>query len=62
LICLTPSANVWVRSLASGTDTILLLVVNDNYFNDIAGCHSTDVHGDGHAAVLMTTLSAFQSR
>jgi hypothetical protein len=37
------SANVWARALAVGTDTVILLVVNDNYYNDEAGFHSTDV-------------------
>lgn len=40
---LTPSANVWARALAVGPDTMILLVVNDNYYNDEAGFHSTDV-------------------
>jgi hypothetical protein len=40
---MTASTNVWVRSLASGTDSLVLLVVNDNYFNDTAGCHYTNV-------------------
>ncbi len=61
---LSPSANVWARALAVGTDTIILLVVNDNYYNDEAGFHSTDV---ANATVTVTLpswmqppLSAFQ--
>ncbi len=61
---LSPSANVWARALAVGTDTIILVVVNDNYYNDEAGFHSTDV---ANATVtvtlpswLQTALSAFQ--
>jgi hypothetical protein len=40
---MTPGSNVWARALAVGTNTLLLLVVNDNYYNDEAGFHSTDV-------------------
>ena len=52
---LTPSANVWARALASGTDTMILFAVNDNYYNDQAGTHLTPVANatrDGHAALL----------
>lgn len=38
-----PPGGVWARGLASGTDTLLLLVVNDNYVNDTTGCHVTNV-------------------
>jgi hypothetical protein len=55
---LTPSTNVWVRALNSGTDTIILLVVNDNYYNDIAGCHYTQV---SNATVTATLPSWMQS-
>jgi hypothetical protein len=40
---LTPSTNVWARALAVGTNSLILLVVNDNYANDAAGCHYTPV-------------------
>ena len=43
---LTISTNnpyIWARAQASGTDALLLYVVNDNYYNDEAGCHYTDV-------------------
>ncbi len=55
---LTPSANVWARALAVGTDTMILLVVNDNYYNDAAGYHATDVP---NATVAMTLPSWMQS-
>jgi hypothetical protein len=61
---LAPSANVWARALAAGPDTIILLVVNDNYYNDEAGFHSTDVSGATVTATLpswlQTSLSAFE--
>jgi len=51
------SAGLWVRSLLSGTDTILLLVVNDQYVNDEQGCHYTPVSG----ATLTMPLPAWMS-
>ena len=38
---LAPSTNVWVLGVGVGTDTILVLIVNDNYYNDEAGRHYT---------------------
>ena len=35
------SSDVWAKALASGTDTMILLVVNDDYYNDESGCHYT---------------------
>ncbi len=55
---LTPGANVWARALASGTDTIILLAVNDNYYNDFAGCHYTPV---ANATVTATLPAWMQS-
>ncbi len=40
---LNPSQNVWARAVASGINTLILYVVNDNYYNDAAGCHYTPV-------------------
>jgi hypothetical protein len=34
---------VWARAVASGIDSMILYVVNDNYASDIAGCHVTNV-------------------
>jgi hypothetical protein len=48
---ITPGTNVWARSLASGTNTIILLVVNDDYYSDEAGCHYTPV---GNATLTAT--------
>ena len=42
-LALTPGAKVWARALAAGTDTLLLVMVNDNYTNDTTGCHYTAV-------------------
>ncbi len=55
---LAPSTNVWARALASGTDCLILLVVNDNYYNDEAGFHSTPV---SNATVTATLPSWMQS-
>jgi hypothetical protein len=40
---LTPGNNVWARAVASGIDTLILYVVNDNFANDITGCQVTNV-------------------
>ena len=45
------STGVWVRSLAVGTDTIILLAVNDQYLNDEQGTHYTPV---ANASVTVT--------
>ena len=61
---LSPGSNVWARVLAAGPDTIILLVVNDNYYNDEAGFHSTDVSNASVTATLpswlQTSLSGFE--
>ncbi len=49
---ITPSANVWARALAVGADTMILLVVNDNYSNDATGCHYTPVANASVTATL----------
>ena len=55
---LATSPNVWARALAVGTDTILLLVVNDDYYNDEAGFHSTDVNNATVTATLPSWMQA----
>lgn len=40
---ITPGANVWARAVAAGADALILYVVNDNYYNDLTGCHYTPV-------------------
>ena len=61
---LTPSTNVWARALAVGTNTLMLLIVNDNHYNDVAGFHSTDVPNATITATLpawmQTSLNAFE--
>ena len=57
------SDGVWVRSLAVGIDTLMLLVVNDQYTNDPAGTHVTPVGGASVTATLpawMASASAFE--
>ena len=49
------SAGVWARSLAVGVDTMILMVVNDQYYNDQAGCHYTPVSN----ATVTATLPAW---
>ena len=49
------SEGVWVRSLAVGVDTLMLLVVNDQYSNDPTGTHVTPVSD----AVVTATLPAW---
>ena len=55
---LTPGTNVWARALASGTNALILLVVNNNYSNDFSGCHYTAV---GNATVTATLPSWMQA-
>ncbi len=61
---ITPGPNVWARALASGTDTLILIAVNDNYYNDESGCHYTPVANATLTATLpswmQTSLYAFQ--
>ncbi len=41
---IAPNNNwIWARGMASGIDSMIVYVVNDNYFNDITGCHVTNV-------------------
>ena len=54
---MTASTNVWARALAVGTDTMILLAVNDNYTSDEAGCHYTPI---GNATVTVTLPSWMQ--
>jgi hypothetical protein len=54
---LATSTNVWARALAVGIDTMILLVVNDNYWND-QSFHSTDTP---NATVTATLPSWMQS-
>jgi hypothetical protein len=55
---LAPSTNVWVRAAASGTDTLILYVVNDNYYSDQAGCHYTLVNNATVTASLPSWMQA----
>jgi len=52
------SPGVWARALAVGVDTMILMVVNDQYYNDPAGIHYTPV---SNAAVAATLPSWLQS-
>jgi len=54
---LSPSANVWARALAAGTDTMIMLIVNDNYWND-ESFHSTDVPNATVTATLPSWMQA----
>jgi hypothetical protein len=55
---LTTSSNVWARALASGTDSLILYVVNDDYYNDFTGCHYNQI---SNATVTATLPSWMQS-
>jgi hypothetical protein len=54
---LDPSSGVWARALAAGTDTMILLAVNDNYTNDYDGCHYNPI---ANANVTVTLPSWMQ--
>ena len=49
------SEGVWARALAVGVDTLMLVVVNDQYYNDPAGIHYTPVS----AATVTATLPSW---
>lgn len=49
---IAPGTNVWARALAAGSDALILLVVNDDYYNDPAGCHYNPVNNATAAATL----------
>ncbi len=57
-LAITPGANVWAKALASGTDTLIFLVVNDNYYNDESGCHYTPVGNATLSAALPSWMQA----
>jgi len=54
---LTPSTNVWAKALVSGTDSLILIVVNDDYWNDET-LHYNPVNS---ASVVVTLPSWLQS-
>lgn len=56
-LSLSGSGGLWVRSLLAGTDTIVLICVNDQYTNDPQGCHYTPLS----AASVTLTLPAWIS-
>ncbi len=60
-LALAPGANVWARALASGTNSLILFVVNDNYYNDQAGCHYTSVANANVTATLPSWMRASPS-
>ncbi len=49
---LTPGSNVWARALASGTNALILYIVNDDYYNDFTGCHYNPVSNATVTATL----------
>lgn len=61
---LTPGPNVWARALMCGTDTLILFVVNDNFYNDTNGVfHNTPTPNATVTAALpswMQSPSAFE--
>jgi len=52
------SPGLWARSLLVGTDTVILLVVNDQYSNDEEGCHYTPVTDANLTVTLPTWLTS----
>lgn len=62
-VTLQPSTGVWARALLARADTLVLIVVNDQYYNDQAGCHYTPVSNATVTATLPAWLlspSAFE--
>ncbi|MGQ9651900.1 MAG: immunoglobulin domain-containing protein [Phycisphaerae bacterium] len=53
-----PAAGLWVRCLVVGTDALLLLVVNDQYYNDEQGCHYTPATGASLTLKVPTWLQS----
>jgi hypothetical protein len=54
----TATAGVWVRTLAVGNDTMVFLVVNDNHYNDVTGCHYTSIANATVSATLPSWLAS----
>jgi hypothetical protein len=54
----TPSSGLWVRTLAVGTDSMIFLVVNDNHYNDVSGCHYTPIENASVSATLPSWLAS----
>ncbi len=52
------TAGVWFRTLAVGTDTMIFLVVNDNHYNDVTGCHYTPIANATVSATLPSWLAS----
>jgi hypothetical protein len=62
-LSITPSSGLWARSLISGSDTVVLLAVHDDYYNDETGCHYTPLDCASLAVDLptwMTSPTAFE--
>lgn len=57
-LSIQPTAGLWVRSLLVGSDTMILLTVNDQYYNDQQGCHYTPVANASLAVSLPAWLAA----
>jgi hypothetical protein len=50
------SAKMWVRSLVAGTDTVLILCVNDDYINDEKGTNIKPIENVQVSVVLPTWI------
>ncbi len=55
---LTATSNVFVKALAAGPDTMILIVVNDGTRHDTTGCHYTQISNATVTATLPTWMQA----
>jgi len=53
-VTVTGTTDVWARALAAGLDTLMVVVVNDDHYNDIDGYHNTP---KSNASVTVTLPS-----
>ncbi len=54
----TATSGLWVRTLAVGNDAMIFLIVNNNHYNDAAGCHVTPIANATVNGTLPSWLSS----
>ncbi|MEI8044140.1 MAG: carbohydrate binding domain-containing protein, partial [Verrucomicrobiota bacterium] len=52
----SPGAGVWAKTLAAGVDSLIVLAVNDQFYNDSTGTHLTPVSNASVAVTLPSWL------
>jgi len=57
-LAIQASEGLWARALLAGLDTLVLIAVNDQYYNDEQGCHYTPLGNAGLTVDLPVWLGA----